>query len=210
MKRTHPCDFISTEFAIICRNEGRGYIPLFTLNANLYMGRENLPNDAIERFLFGDPDTRISDYEQAPDDYTEGWTPNVYDPCFRNSVVDFYREGLIARDIDGRWHSCKPPHQSAILVMVGQCMEKITNGHWPGTLHAVPSPAMDKTLVQPRISVPFFVHMNNNAPLIPVRKYAAHSVTVAEVCTFWQLQQMRMQRMIQAMSKCSNMMQQRV
>uniref|UniRef100_A0A915IF14 Non-haem dioxygenase N-terminal domain-containing protein n=1 Tax=Romanomermis culicivorax TaxID=13658 RepID=A0A915IF14_ROMCU len=58
------------------KNEGRGYVPLFTLNANLYMGRENLPNDAIERFLFGDPDTRISGYNQAPDDCAEGWTPN--------------------------------------------------------------------------------------------------------------------------------------
>uniref|UniRef100_A0A915JG48 Fe2OG dioxygenase domain-containing protein n=1 Tax=Romanomermis culicivorax TaxID=13658 RepID=A0A915JG48_ROMCU len=64
------------------------YIPFATQNANAYSGRFGLPNDLYERFHFGTTKTKYATFDQKRDDFVEGWTPNVYAPCFKESAVD--------------------------------------------------------------------------------------------------------------------------
>uniref|UniRef100_A0A915KEJ6 Uncharacterized protein n=1 Tax=Romanomermis culicivorax TaxID=13658 RepID=A0A915KEJ6_ROMCU len=72
------------------QNAGRGYIPFATQNGNAYSGRAGFPNDLFERFHFGSTKPLISGFVQAPGDYIEGWAPNVYAPCFRDSFIAYY------------------------------------------------------------------------------------------------------------------------
>ena len=64
--------------------------------------------------------------------------------------------GLQLLDKDGRWLPVKPP-AGAMVVNVGDMLQRLTNHVLPSTTHRVVNPAPDRRHV-PRYSMPFFLH----------------------------------------------------
>ncbi|MCW3835180.1 isopenicillin N synthase family dioxygenase [Sphingomonas canadensis] len=64
--------------------------------------------------------------------------------------------GLQLLDKDGRWLPVKPP-EGAMVVNVGDMLQRLTNHVLPSTTHRVVNPAPERRHV-PRYSMPFFLH----------------------------------------------------
>ena len=64
--------------------------------------------------------------------------------------------GLELLDRDGRWLPVKPP-AGAMVVNVGDMLQRLTNHVLPSTTHRVVNPAPERR-VHPRYSMPFFLH----------------------------------------------------
>ena len=64
--------------------------------------------------------------------------------------------GLQLLDRDGRWLPVKPP-QGAMVVNVGDMLQRLTNHVLPSTTHRVINPAPERRHI-PRYSMPFFLH----------------------------------------------------
>jgi isopenicillin N synthase-like dioxygenase len=64
--------------------------------------------------------------------------------------------GLELLDKDGRWLAVKPP-QGAMVVNVGDMLQRLTNHYLPSTTHRVVNPPVERRGT-PRYSMPFFLH----------------------------------------------------
>jgi len=64
--------------------------------------------------------------------------------------------GLELLDRDGRWLAVKPP-EGALVVNVGDMLQRLTNHVLPSTTHRVTNPAPERRGVS-RYSMPFFLH----------------------------------------------------
>jgi isopenicillin N synthase-like dioxygenase len=64
--------------------------------------------------------------------------------------------GLELLDRDGRWLAVKPP-ESAMVVNVGDMLQRLTNHALPSTTHRVVNPPPERRGT-PRYSMPFFLH----------------------------------------------------
>jgi isopenicillin N synthase-like dioxygenase len=64
--------------------------------------------------------------------------------------------GLELLDKDGRWLAVKPP-QGAMVVNVGDMLQRLTNHYLPSTTHRVVNPPPERRGT-PRYSMPFFLH----------------------------------------------------
>jgi isopenicillin N synthase-like dioxygenase len=64
--------------------------------------------------------------------------------------------GLEIRDRDGRWLPVCPP-DGAVVVNIGDMLQRLTNGVLPSTTHRVVNPALERRGVA-RYSTPFFLH----------------------------------------------------
>lgn len=68
--------------------------------------------------------------------------------------------GLQLLDRDGRWLPVAPP-QGAMVVNVGDMLQRLTNHVLPSTTHRVCNPPPERRGV-PRYSMPFFLHLRND------------------------------------------------
>jgi isopenicillin N synthase-like dioxygenase len=66
--------------------------------------------------------------------------------------------GLQLLDRDGQWLDIKPP-QGALVVNIGDMLQRLTNHRLPSTTHRVVNPAPERAHL-PRYSTPFFLHFN--------------------------------------------------
>ena len=64
--------------------------------------------------------------------------------------------GLELLDRDGRWLPIKPP-EGAMVINVGDMLQRLTNHVLPSTTHRVVNPAPERRGVS-RYSMPFFLH----------------------------------------------------
>ena len=64
--------------------------------------------------------------------------------------------GLQLRTRDGRWLDVNPP-EGALVVNVGDMLQRLTNHVLPSTTHRVVNPAPERAHL-PRYSIPFFLH----------------------------------------------------
>ncbi len=68
--------------------------------------------------------------------------------------------GLQLLDRDGRWLPIKPP-EGAMVVNVGDMLQRLTNHVLPSTTHRVVNPPPERRGV-PRYSMPFFLHLRSD------------------------------------------------
>lgn len=72
-------------------------------------------------------------------------------------------DGLEAKNTDGQWIPAKPlPHQ--IVINVGDMLQRHTNNRLKSTTHRVVNPPKER-MMEPRFSVPFFLHPKSNMDL---------------------------------------------
>lgn len=71
--------------------------------------------------------------------------------------------GLELLDRDGRWVSVSPP-QGALVVNVGDMLERLTNQVLPSTIHRVRNP-QGEAAGRSRYSMPFFLHPRSDFPI---------------------------------------------
>lgn len=64
--------------------------------------------------------------------------------------------GLQLLDRDGRWLEVNPP-EGAVVVNIGDMLQRLTNHRLPSTTHRVVNPAPERAHL-PRYSFPFFLH----------------------------------------------------
>ena len=65
--------------------------------------------------------------------------------------------GLQLLGRDGRWHDIRPPH-GALVVNIGDMLQRLTNHVLPSTTHRVVNPPVERSGVS-RYSMPFFLHL---------------------------------------------------
>ena len=65
---------------------------------------------------------------------------------------------LLARD--GRWISVSPP-EGAMVINIGDMLQRLTNHVLPSTTHRVRNPASERTGIS-RYSMPFFLHLRSD------------------------------------------------
>lgn len=71
--------------------------------------------------------------------------------------------GLQLLDRDGRWLAIDPP-PGALVVNVGDMLQRLTNQVLPSTTHRVVNPPPERRGV-PRYSMPFFLHLASDFPI---------------------------------------------
>jgi isopenicillin N synthase-like dioxygenase len=64
--------------------------------------------------------------------------------------------GLQVKDRDGQWLAINPP-DGALVVNIGDMLQRLTNHVLPSTTHRVVNPAPERAHL-PRYSIPFFLH----------------------------------------------------
>jgi isopenicillin N synthase-like dioxygenase len=102
---------------------------------------------------------------------TEGNVPNVRagaheDINFITLLVGASAEGLEVLTREGEWLPITT-QGDAIVVNIGDMLQRLTNHVYPSTSHRVVNPANDNAR-KPRYSVPFFLHPNPDVVLDPV------------------------------------------
>ena len=75
--------------------------------------------------------------------------------------------GLQAKHRSGKWLNVNAP-EGAIVVNVGDMLQRMTAGILPSTTHRVLNPAPERSRF-PRYSKPFFLHLNNDAVISPLQ-----------------------------------------
>jgi isopenicillin N synthase-like dioxygenase len=65
--------------------------------------------------------------------------------------------GLQLLTREGEWLSITPP-EGAMVINVGDMLERLTNHHLPSTIHRVLNPPPERRHI-PRYSMPFFLHL---------------------------------------------------
>ncbi|MEP3891137.1 MAG: 2-oxoglutarate and iron-dependent oxygenase domain-containing protein [Hellea sp.] len=75
--------------------------------------------------------------------------------------------GLQAKHRSGEWLNVNAP-EGAIVVNVGDMLQRMTAGILPSTTHRVLNPAPERSKF-PRYSKPFFLHLNNDAVISPLQ-----------------------------------------
>lgn len=95
--------------------------------------------------------------------------------------------GLQLKDADGRWLDIAPP-PGALVVNIGDMLQRLTNHVLPSTTHRVVNPAPERRGFA-RYSTPFFLHFNPDfeiatlpSTITPDRpdRYAGQSITAEE------------------------------
>jgi isopenicillin N synthase-like dioxygenase len=102
---------------------------------------------------------------------TEDNVPNVRagaheDINFITLLVGASAEGLEVLTREGKWLPITT-HGDAIVVNIGDMLQRLTNHVYPSTTHRVVNPQNDNAR-KPRYSVPFFLHPNPDVVLDPV------------------------------------------
>ena len=75
--------------------------------------------------------------------------------------------GLQAKHSSGEWLNVNAP-KGAVVVNVGDMLQRMTAGILPSTTHRVLNPAPERSRF-PRYSKPFFLHLNNDAVISPLQ-----------------------------------------
>jgi len=75
--------------------------------------------------------------------------------------------GLQAKHRSGQWLDVNAP-KGAVVVNVGDMLQRMTAGILPSTTHRVLNPAPERSKF-PRYSKPFFLHLNNDAVISPLQ-----------------------------------------
>lgn len=75
--------------------------------------------------------------------------------------------GLQAKHRSGEWLNVNAP-KGAIVVNVGDMLQRMTAGILPSTTHRVLNPSPERSKF-PRYSKPFFLHLNNDAMISPLQ-----------------------------------------
>lgn len=75
--------------------------------------------------------------------------------------------GLQAKHRSGKWLDVNAP-KGAVVVNVGDMLQRMTAGILPSTTHRVLNPAPERSKF-PRYSKPFFLHLNNDAMITPLQ-----------------------------------------
>lgn len=71
--------------------------------------------------------------------------------------------GLELLTREGEWISVSPP-EGAVVVNIGDMLERLTNGVIPSTIHRVRNPGNERSSAS-RYSMPFFLHLRSDFPL---------------------------------------------
>ncbi|WP_416877193.1 isopenicillin N synthase family dioxygenase [Litorimonas sp.] len=74
--------------------------------------------------------------------------------------------GLQAKHRSGEWMDINAP-EGAVVVNVGDMLQRMTAGLLPSTTHRVLNPSPERAKF-PRYSKPFFLHLNNDAMITPI------------------------------------------
>lgn len=102
---------------------------------------------------------------------TDAHAPNVRagaheDINFITLLVGASAEGLEVRAHDGSWLPVTT-EDDAIVVNIGDMLQRLTNNVYPSTTHRVVNPTTEK-VAEPRYSVPYFLHPNPDVVLDPL------------------------------------------
>jgi isopenicillin N synthase-like dioxygenase len=71
--------------------------------------------------------------------------------------------GLELLSREGEWIAVEPP-EGALVINIGDMLERLTNDRLPSTTHRVRNPASDRASAS-RYSMPFFLHLRSDFPL---------------------------------------------
>jgi isopenicillin N synthase-like dioxygenase len=77
--------------------------------------------------------------------------------------------GLQLKTAEGEWISIAPP-EGALVVNIGDMLQRQTNGHLKSTSHRVVNPIGDAAR-RPRFSMPYFLHFRPDFLIEPMAKY---------------------------------------
>lgn len=77
--------------------------------------------------------------------------------------------GLQLKTADGQWVQVVPP-DGALVVNIGDMLQRLTNGHLKSTSHRVVNP-IGEAARRPRYSMPFFLHFRPDFLIEPMAKY---------------------------------------
>lgn len=77
--------------------------------------------------------------------------------------------GLQLKTAEGEWISIAPP-EGALVVNIGDMLQRLTNGHLKSTSHRVVNPTGDAAR-RPRFSMPFFLHFRPDFLIEPMAKF---------------------------------------
>jgi isopenicillin N synthase-like dioxygenase len=79
--------------------------------------------------------------------------------------------GLELLDRDGRWITVSPP-RGALVVNIGDMLQRLTNHFLPSTTHRVRNPEGDRARYS-RYSMPFFLHLRSDFPIVTLPQCAS-------------------------------------
>ncbi len=71
--------------------------------------------------------------------------------------------GLELLDRSGKWMNASPP-DGAMVINVGDMLERLTNNYLPSTIHRVRNPSAERAAFS-RFSMPFFLHLRSDFPI---------------------------------------------
>jgi isopenicillin N synthase-like dioxygenase len=99
---------------------------------------------------------RLLHYPPAPPD-AQGMRAHPHEDINALTLLLGAEEaGLQLLDRDGRWLAIDPP-DGAVVVNIGDMLQRLTNHVLPSTTHRVVNPAPARAHL-PRYSIPFFLH----------------------------------------------------
>jgi isopenicillin N synthase-like dioxygenase len=120
----------------------------------IYLGLE--PNWFDRAVKDGNSVLRLLHYPPVADDAPEVRAGAHEDINLITLLLGAEEAGLELLDKDGRWLPVKPP-EGAMVINVGDMLQRLTNHVLPSTTHRVVNPPVERRGT-PRYSMPFFLH----------------------------------------------------
>jgi len=120
----------------------------------VYLGLE--PNWFDRAVKDGNSVLRLLHYPPVPADAPEVRAGAHEDINLITLLLGAEEAGLELLDKDGSWLPVKPP-EGAMVVNVGDMLQRLTNHYLPSTTHRVVNPPVERRGT-PRYSMPFFLH----------------------------------------------------
>lgn len=114
--------------------------------------------------LDGNSVLRLAHYPPLTDDPGEALRAGPHEDINLITLLLGAEEaGLQLLGKDGRWHDVNPP-PGAMVVNIGDMLQRLTNHVLPSTTHRVRNPVGERA-ANSRYSMPFFVHLRSDFPL---------------------------------------------
>jgi Isopenicillin N synthase and related dioxygenases len=107
---------------------------------------------------FGNSILRLLHYPPVPEDGPHIRAGAHEDINVITLLLGAEEAGLEVKDHDGRWIPINPP-PGALVINIGDMLQRLTNHRLPSTTHRVVNPALERRGF-PRYSTPFFLHFN--------------------------------------------------
>uniref|UniRef100_A0A915L422 Fe2OG dioxygenase domain-containing protein n=1 Tax=Romanomermis culicivorax TaxID=13658 RepID=A0A915L422_ROMCU len=112
-------------------------------------------------------------------------------------MPDDTKDALKVKTVNGQWVSANSPAPHSVIVLLGECMPYLSNGHWSGTLHYVSFPNDSTMKAKDRLSTQFFALLPENTVMRPAPKFLdENGRSSQELLTYKQLSKRRMKYLL--------------